>query len=305
MGGARETADSARVEVSDALADGRRRAGSGRARAVVGPHAVLALQRNAGNAAVSALMAAKLKSPGEQAVTEIDGALKEIRRDEPAIDTVEKGLKAAKAAGVPVDLEGPKPPASALAVTTTGFGPGSVAAKKPVPPTKPVPAVNPLGKAAAVGAKAGGAGKGAAGGKAPTAAPVGGGAAAPAMGPAPLPADQLLQPPVAPTGVRPQDDPAFAQVTDNIKGFAKDKKAHPPAASKAKEAQDAALAPTDDLAGQAKAAKVDTMDAQQAGSFDKKAFIAAVKAAIEAKSPKTLEEADNYKDVGKAGGVKG
>ena len=47
------------------------------------------------------------------------------------------------------------------------------------------------------------------------------------------------------------------------------------------------------------------MDAQQAGSFDKKAFIAAVKAAIEAKSPKTLKEADDYTASGKAGEVKG
>src|SRR5262249_33245771 len=77
------------------------------------------------------------------------------------------------------------------------------------------------------------------------------------------------------------------------------------AASKAKEAQDAALAPTDDVTGQAKAAKADTMDAQQAGSFDKKAFIAAVKTAIEAKSPKTLKEADDYKEDGKAKEVKG
>jgi hypothetical protein len=46
------------------------------------------------------------------------------------------------------------------------------------------------------------------------------------------------------------------------------------------------------------------MDAQQAGSFDKKAFIAAVKAAIEAKSPKTLKEADDYSAAGKAGEVK-
>jgi hypothetical protein len=266
---------------------------------------VARLQATAGNAAVSALMAAKLKSPGEQAVTEIDAALKEIRRDEPAIDTVEKGLKGAKAAGVPVDLEGPKPPASALAVTTTGFGPGSVAAKRPAPPTKPVPARSPLGRAGAVAVKPGGGGGGAAGGKAPAAASVTGGPAAPTMGPAPMSADQLLQPPVAPTAVRPQDDPAFTQVTGNVKGFAKARKAHPPAASKAKEAQDAALAPTDDLAGQAKAAKVDTMDAQQAGSFDKKAFIAAVKTAIEAKSPKTLKEADDYKSSGKAGEVKG
>src|SRR6266542_2887394 len=246
-------------------------------------------------------MAAKLKSPGDQAVADIDGALREIRKDEPAIDSVEKGLKAAKAAGVPVELEGPRPPASALAVTTTGFGPAAVPAKKPVPPPKPVPKVSPLGKAGAKAAKSGGHAKG---GGAPPAPPAEH-AAAPAMAPAPLSGDQLLQPPVAPTGVRPEDDPAFTQVKHNVKGFAKAKKAHPPAASKAKEAQDAALAPTDDLTGQAKSAKVDSMEAQQPGTFDKKAFIAAVKAAIEAKSPKTLKEADNYKESGKAGEVKG
>ena len=90
-----------------------------------------------------------------------------------------------------------------------------------------------------------------------------------------------------------------------MKGFAAAKRAHPPAAAKAKEAQDAAVAPSDDLAGQAKAAKADTMDAQQPGTFDKKAFIAAVKTAIEAKSPKTLKEADDYAESGKAGEVKG
>ncbi len=95
----------AKSEVTDVLVEGRRRRSPGTG---VDPRALLALQRQAGNAAVSALMAAKLKSPGEQAVTDIDAALREIRRDEPAIDTVEKGLKAAKAAGVPVDLEGTK-----------------------------------------------------------------------------------------------------------------------------------------------------------------------------------------------------
>ena len=141
-----------------------------------------------------------------------------------------------------------------------------MAAKKPVPPPKPVPAVSPLGKAGGEGAKAA-AGKGAAGAARPAPAPRrrrrGGGRAG--AGPAPLTADKLLQPPVPPSRYGPEDDPAFTQVTGNVKGFAKAKKAHPPAASKAKEAQDAALAPTDDLAGQAKAAKVDTMDAQQAG----------------------------------------
>src|SRR4051794_34592329 len=289
-----------RSTVGDALVEGKR-AVDGGARRPYGAAAVLQLQREAGNGAVSALMAAKLKSPGGQAATEIDAALKEIRRDEPAIDTVEKGLKQAKAAGIPVELEGPKPPASALAVTKTGFGPGSVAPKKPAPPPKPVPALSPLGKAAA---KPAGPPVPKGPGKAPTGSS-GGATTAAAVAPAPLSADKLLQPPSPPTGTRPEEDPAFAQVTGKVKGFAEDKGSHPPAAAKAKEAQGAALAPADDLAGQAKAAKVDSMGAQPVGGFDKKAFIAAVKTAIEAKSPKTLTEADKYKESGKAGEVKG
>lgn len=292
--------------MTSALTDGRHRtAGAGgraSTRETGGPGALVALQRSAGNAAVSALMAAKLKWPGEQAGAEIDAAIREVKRDEPEIDTVEKGLKQAKAVGVPVDLEGVKPPASALAVTRTGFGPGSVPPKKPVPPTKPVPPVSPLGKAAAAKPKLPGAGAKGPGG---ASAPGGAAAAAAATSPAPLTADKLLLPPVAPQGVKPAQDPAFAQVTGNVKGFASAKRSHPPAASKAKEAQDAAVPPTDDVAGQAKAAKADAMDAQQPGTFDKKAFIAAVKSAIEAKSPRTLEEADDYAESGKAGEVKG
>src|SRR5262245_48644926 len=112
--------------VNDALTDGRRRAAAGRGRPPVGSASLFALQRSAGNSAVSALLAAKLKWPSEQAGKDIDEALSETRRDEPAVDTVEKGLKAAKDLGIPVELEGPKPPPSALAVTTTGFGPASV-----------------------------------------------------------------------------------------------------------------------------------------------------------------------------------
>ncbi len=119
-----------------------------------------------------------------------------------------------------------------------------------------------------------------------------------------LAADARLQPPAPPSATAPEDDPAFTQVTGNVTTYAKSKKSHPPAASKAKEAQGAAVPPTGDIPGQAQAAKADTMDAQQPGSFDKKAFIAAVKTAIEAKSPKTLKEADDYSESGKAGEVK-
>ncbi|WP_245233996.1 hypothetical protein [Mycobacterium sp. PS03-16] len=259
------------------------------------------LQRSAGNAAVNALLAAKFRGPDSDARAALDAALVETRRDEPTLNVVEKGLKAAKGLGIPVELEGPKPPASALAATVTGFGPAAVATKKPVPPPKRVPAVNPLGKAAAR--------RPALKGRAPAGSapgPVRGGPAT-AAGPSALSADQLMQPPVRPKPVSPRSDPAFSQVTGSVKAFAKVKKAHPPAAAKATEAQGAAQAPSDDLVGQAKAAKVDTMDAQPAGTFDKKAFIAAVKAAIEAKSPKTLEEADSQAKAGggKAGEVKG
>lgn len=295
MVAARQQAGPARAEASQALVRARRQVPQGRPQDA----SLIALQRAAGNAAVNALMAARLRWPGEQATKDIDGAMRELRRDEPGIDTVERGLKAAKAVGVPVDLEGIRPPASALAVTITGFGPGNVAAKRPVPPPKRTPAISPLGRAAAKKAPSGKA-------RTPQPAPAAkGGESSTAQAPAMLSPDQLLQPPVRPGLVRPEDDPAFSQVAGKVKATAREKRAHAPAAAKAKEAQDAALPPSGDVGSQAKAAKADTMDAQRPGTFDKKAFIAAVKAAIEAKSPKTLKEADNYKSSGKAGEVKG
>src|SRR5918994_1026009 len=142
-----------------------------------GARGLFALQRAAGNSAVSALLAGKLKSSGDS-VADIDKALGEVRGSEPDVGIVEKGLKATKAAGIQVDLEGEanKPPASALAVFTTGFGPGAVAPKKPVPPTKPVKPVSPLGKAGAKAPKPAGAGKAGAKGGTPGKVPaIGGG----------------------------------------------------------------------------------------------------------------------------------
>ena len=124
MGGARETPDASSTQRDDALVEGRRKAGGGSGRAAAGPPGLLALQRSAGNAAVSALMAGRMRSSVRASVGDIDAALRELRRDEPVIETVEKGLQAAKAAGVPVDLDGAaqKPPASALAVSGRGSG---------------------------------------------------------------------------------------------------------------------------------------------------------------------------------------
>ncbi len=263
MAGARDRPAAARAEVSDALGDGRRRA-ERRAGRGVGPAALLGLQRAAGNSAVNALLAARMRFPGEDAVGRIDAALREVRTDEPAIDVVEKGLREAQAVGIPVELEGPKPPASALAVTKTGFGPEQVPQRKPTPPPKPTPAVSPLGKAAAR--------RPAAHGGAPpsgrTAAPSGPGAGAgPGHAPsAPLTGDQLLQPPAPPEHVAPGADPAFTAVTAHVKGFA----ARPSGRTRRRRRRPRRrrtppLPPTADVAGQAKAAKVDTMDAQPVG----------------------------------------
>ncbi len=273
------------------------------ASATMPQRALLALQRSAGNAAVTALLAAKTRPGGGDKAGPLDAAISQARRDEPDLKVLEDGLRAAKDVGVPVDIDGAdkKPPASALAVTKTGFGPSSVAPKKPTPPPKPVPSKSPLAKASRAPRAPG---KPAAGGRGPAAA---GGVAVAVSASAPQAAGpvDVLAPPVAPARLRPQDDPAFTAVTGAVGGFAKAKRAHPPAASKAQEAQAAALAPANDVASQAQGAKLDTMDAQPAGSFDKKAFIAAVKAAIEAKSPKNLEQADEYKKSGQAGEVKG
>ena len=71
------------------------------------------------------------------------------------------------------------------------------------------------------------------------------------------------------------------------------------------EAQGAAQGPANDVASQAGAAQVEKMAAQQPGGFDKKAFMAAVRQAIDNTAPHTLEEADNFKESGKAEQVKG
>ena len=287
-----------RAAATETLISGRERAGGN---PPAGQRDLLSLQRRAGNQAVNALLLARGRFPAPAAVADIDTALRELRHDEPAVEPVEKGLRTAKALGVPVDLEGPKPPPGALAITRSGFGPGAVPAKKPVPPTKPVPPKSPLARFTGKTDRS------------PSRPPAGPPPAQPApqvaaATPEATTAGQLIDPtaPPAPPGfVRPDDDPAFGQVKRQVGAAGKHQRTHPSASNQAKQAQDAALPPTDDLGAQAKASKVEKMDAQQPGSFDKKAFIAAVKAAIEAKSPKTLKEADNYKESGKAGEVKG
>jgi hypothetical protein len=105
MGGVRQAADTAKNQATDALENARVKTRATPQSPAMGPRALIALQRSAGNAAINALMAGRPRFPGKQATGEIDSAWREIRRDGPVLDTVEKGSKR-KAAGVPVDLEG-------------------------------------------------------------------------------------------------------------------------------------------------------------------------------------------------------
>ena len=52
--------------------------------------------------------------------------------------------------------------------------------------------------------------------------------------------------------------------------------------------------PADDVESQAKAAKTEKMSTAKPGTFDKAAFMAAVRQAIAAKAPKNLDEADKF-----------
>ena len=72
-------------------------------------------------------------------------------------------------------------------------------------------------------------------------------------------------------------------------------KTHQPPQAGAAAAQAGREPPGNDAASQAAAAQVDEMGEQQPGTFDRKAFIDAVRKAIEAAAPKTLEEAADFK----------
>ena len=119
---------------------------------------------------------------------------------------------------------------------------------------------------------------------------VAGGAAAGAAAPAPR--------------REPHEDPNFQAAKGKAVAAGGKAKAHQPAAAGAAAAQAAAVPPGNEVASQAAGAQVEEMGAQQPGTFDRKAFIAAVQKAIDAAAPKNLEEADDFKGSGKAAQVK-
>jgi hypothetical protein len=111
--------------------------------------------------------------------------------------------------------------------------------------------------------------------------------------------------PVRPTGLAPGSDPRFLAVTSKVASQGKALRQHPPPRAEVEKVKNAAMPPAGDKEAQAKEAQAATMAGAKPGGFDKAGFIAAVKAAIAAQAPKSLEEAEEFGSSGKAEAVKG
>jgi hypothetical protein len=107
----------------------------------------------------------------------------------------------------------------------------------------------------------------------------------------------------APTS--PHEDPGFQTVVARVRAVAERQGHNNPAQLKADQAQAAASGPANDVASQAAAAQVGKMGAQEPKPFDKNAFKAALWKKISEVAPTNLEEADEFKESGKVGEIKG
>ncbi|BDI16346.1 hypothetical protein ANSO36C_21480 [Nostoc cf. commune SO-36] len=103
----------------------------------------------------------------------------------------------------------------------------------------------------------------------------------------------------------PEDDPAFQAVASTTKEVAGQEKKHPPANSKAQEAQAAAQPPGNEVDSKAQANQVGEMQQAPTPGFDAAAFKAKLMERIADMAPKNLEEADNFKNNNKLDSVKG
>ncbi|MCA9922388.1 MAG: hypothetical protein KC421_08445 [Anaerolineales bacterium] len=123
--------------------------------------------------------------------------------------------------------------------------------------------------------------------------------------PPPLPQPEIPGAVVDKAPTSPEEDPAFQAVVGNIKNTGQQQKKHVPAASKAAAAQASVETPAAEIEGRAQSNQMGEMDAAETPAFDKAAFKAKLMQRIEAMSPKTAEEADEFKSSNKAGAIKG
>jgi hypothetical protein len=103
----------------------------------------------------------------------------------------------------------------------------------------------------------------------------------------------------------PKNDPAFQAMAGRVKQASGKLKAHAPASAKANEAQAAAVSPPAELKGRASAVQAAAVDREQPKPFDRAGFIKALMEKIASITPKTLGEADDFKESGKVASLKG
>lgn len=103
----------------------------------------------------------------------------------------------------------------------------------------------------------------------------------------------------------PATDPAFQAVVGKVKGVARQQRQHGPAKAKAKEAQAAAVSPPSEISGKAQGNQVGKMAKAEAPAFNAEAFKKQLMDRIKALAPKTAEQADEFKESNKLGGLKG
>jgi hypothetical protein len=103
----------------------------------------------------------------------------------------------------------------------------------------------------------------------------------------------------------PEEDPGFQAVVNTTKEVAHQKKKHAPADKKAGEAQAAAEPPSNEVDSKAQANQVGEMEQAETPTFDAAAFKAKLMQRIADMAPKTLEEADNFKNNNQLDSVKG
>jgi hypothetical protein len=116
---------------------------------------------------------------------------------------------------------------------------------------------------------------------------------------------QIIQRAVAAVAPRsPAEDPAFQQVAARSKVAAQQEKAHKPATAAAAEAQAAADPKGKDVEMAAQSKQVAEMQAQPTGAFNAAAFKQKLLAKIAETAPKTLKEADEFKQSNKLSGIK-
>ncbi len=106
------------------------------------------------------------------------------------------------------------------------------------------------------------------------------------------------------TAASPESDPDFKAMVAKAKGVANKEKQHAPASTKAKQAQAAAVSPAKEIESKAQANQVGEMAQAPTPGFNAAAFKAKLMERIQSAVPKTLEEADEFKDSNKLASVK-